>query len=93
MFVTNQSIQPTGGGDNNVWMCFLVLQDFGILDHGCSSVEDGSLYVWQILAETSIFVLDLVSQLASVAHDQDRSLTSDWLYLLQSRQHEDGGFT
>jgi hypothetical protein len=76
-----------------MWMGLLVLKDLGILLDWSSSIEDCCFHVWHILAETSIFVLDLVSKFSSVAHDENRGLASDWLNLLECSEDEDGGFT
>lgn len=71
----------------------LVLQDLGVLLDRGSTVEDSGLDLWHILAESGVFVLDLVGQLARVAHDENRALSSDWLDLLKGCQDEDGRLT
>lgn len=71
----------------------LVLEDFGILLDGGPSVENGGLDIRHVLAESSVLVLDLVGQLTSVAHDQDRGLASNWLDLLEGGEDEDCGLT
>jgi hypothetical protein len=76
-----------------VWVRILILEDFGILSDWGSSIEDSSLDVWHVLAESSVFVLDLVGQFASVAHNQDRGLASDWFDLLKSGEDEDSSLT
>ena len=69
-------------------MCLLVLQNLSVLLDWGSSVEHCSLDVWHVLAETGILVLNLVSQLTSVAHNQDRCLARDGFDLLKGSQHE-----
>jgi hypothetical protein len=93
IFVSHESVQSTGCSDNDMGVSLLVLQDFGILLDRCSSVENRSLYIRHVLAKACILVLDLVSKLTSVAHNQDRGLPSDWLDLLKSSEDEDCGFT
>jgi hypothetical protein len=74
-------------------VCLLVLQNLSVLLDWGSSVEHGSLDVWHVLAETGILVLNLVSQLTSVAHNQDRCLARDRFDLLKGSQHENRGFS
>jgi len=76
-----------------VRVSIFVLEDFGILLDGCSSVEYTSLYLRHVFAESSVLISDLVCKLTSVAHNQDGGLTSDWLDLLKSREDEDSGLT
>ena len=93
VLVTYKSIQSTGRGDNDVGVGFLVLQDLGILLDRSSSVENSSLHIRHVLAETCILVLDLVSKFTSVAHNEDRGFASDWFDLLEGGEDEDGGLT
>lgn len=72
-------------------MSVLVLQDLDVLLHRGTTVEDRGLDLGHVLAETSVFVLDLVGQLAGMAHDQDRGLARDRLDLLERGEDEDGG--
>lgn len=91
--ISDQCVQSTGSSNNDVWVGVLVLEDLGILGNRGTSVEDSSLDVWHILAESGIFVLDLISQLTGMAHNQHRGLASDWLNLLKSRKNEDSSLT
>lgn len=84
MLVSDQGVQSTGCSDDDMWVSILVLQELGILLNRSSTVEDCGLDFGHILAEASIFVLDLVSQLAGVAHNKDGCLASDWVDLLES---------
>ena len=61
----------------------LVRQCFEVLLHRGSTIKDASLHLGHVLAETCVLVLDLVGQLASVAHDQDGTFARDWLDLLK----------
>lgn len=93
LLVSNESIQTTRCGDDDVGISLLVGQDFDVLRHGSTTVEDGGLDVGQVLAETRVFVLDLVRQLTSVAHDEDRALASNRLQLMKSGEDEDSSLT
>src|SRR5947207_10553758 len=61
----------------------LILQNFGILLNRSSAVEYCRLNFWHIFAEPSILILDLVSQLARVAHHKNRSLAGNRFDLLK----------
>lgn len=69
------------------------LEQLDILLDGSSSVEDTDLDVWHVVTESLILVADLVSQLASVAHDEDRGFARDDLDLLKGGEDEDGSLT
>lgn len=71
----------------------LIGQKLDVFLHWRAAVEDRRLDLRHILAEASIFVLDLICQLASVAHYQDRCLALNRLDLLQSGEDEDSGLT
>ena len=71
VLVTDQGIQTARGGDDYVRVSVFVLEDLGVLNDRGSTVEDGGLDLWHILAESGVFVLDLVGQLAGVAHNED----------------------
>ncbi len=93
MFISTQSVQSSRSGNNDMWVRVFIFKEFGILDNWCSSVKDSGLHVWHILAESGVLILDLVSQLASVAHYQDGSFTGDWLNLLKSGENKDCSLT
>lgn len=93
MLVADQGVQTTGGGDNDVRVGVLVLQNLGVLLDRGSTVEDSGLDLWHILAESGVFVLDLVGQFTRVAHDENRALSGDRLDLLKGCQDEDGCLT
>lgn len=71
LLITDKCVQATRGTDNNVGSGLLVAEELNILLHGSTSVENGSLHLRKVFAESGIFVLDLISQLTGVAHNQD----------------------
>lgn len=71
VLVADQGVQTAGGGNDDVWVGVLVLQDLGVLLDGGSTVEDSGLDLGHVLAESGVLVLDLVGQLTSVAHDEN----------------------
>jgi hypothetical protein len=71
LLVAYQSVETAWGCDNYVRVGLLVGQDFDVLLHGSSSVEDRGLDVWKVLAKSGVLVLDLVGQFTSVAHDKN----------------------
>lgn len=93
VLVTDKRVQATWGSDDDVWVGLLVLEELGVGLDWSSSVEDGGLDLWHVLAESGVLVLDLVCQLTGVAHDQDRALAGNWLNLLEGGEDEDGGLT
>ena len=93
LLVSDQGVQTTRSGDNDVRMSFLVGEELNVLLHGSTTVEDGGLDIGHVLCESGVFVLDLVGELTSVAHDQDRGLTLDGLHLLKSCENEDGSLS
>jgi hypothetical protein len=93
VLVTNKCVKTAGGRDDDVRVSVLVLENLGIFCDGSSTVEDCRLDIRHILAESSIFVFDLVCELASMAHNENRGLSSDGLNLLKSGEDEDSCFT
>lgn len=93
VLLANESVQATWGGNNDVWVSLWVLEDLGIGLDWCSSVEDSGFNLWHVLGESGVLVLDLISKLTSVAHDEDRALASDRLDLLEGGEDEDGSLT
>lgn len=81
--VTNQSIQSTGGSDNDVRALCLVLQDFLVLLDGGSTVKDTGLDGGHVLGESGKFVLDLEGQFSGVTENDARDLAVDGFQLLQ----------
>ena len=71
----------------------LVLQQFDVLLHGSATIEDSGLHFRHVLAKSCILVLDLVSQLASMAHDKNGAFSRNRLHLLEGSKNEDRGFT
>lgn len=93
LLVSNQSVQTTRCGDDDVWVGLLVGQKLNVLLHWSTAVKDSGLDVRHVLAESGILVLDLVGELTGVAHDEDRGLAIDGLDLLQTGEHEDGSLS
>ena len=71
VLVANEGVKTTRGGDDDVRVGLLVLEDVDVVLDGSTAVEHSGLDVRKVLAETCVLVLDLESQLAGVAHDQD----------------------
>lgn len=93
LLVTDERVETTGGGDDDVGVGLLVGQGLDVLLDRGTTVEDSSLDVGQVLGETGVLVLDLVGELTGVAHDQDLAFTRDGLQLVKSGQDEDSGLT
>lgn len=89
LLVPDKRVKPSRCADDNVRVCLLVGEELDVLLHWRTTVEDGSLDVRHVLAESGILVLDLVGELTGVAHNQYRGLAIDWLHLLKSRKDED----
>ena len=87
--VTNKSFETARSTDNDVGTSLLVLQGLNILLDRGSTVEDTGFDVRHVFAEAVVLIANLVSQLASVAHDDNRDLSVDGLDLLQGGQNED----
>lgn len=69
VFVADERVKATRSRDDNVRVSILVLQDLDVFLHWRSAVEHRSLDLRHVFAESRVFVLDLVRQLTSVAHD------------------------
>lgn len=93
LLVSDEGVQTTGSGDDDVRVSFLVGKELNVLLHGSTTVEDGGLDIGHVLCESGVFVLDLVGELTGVAHDQDRGLTLDGLHLLEGCEDEDGSLS
>lgn len=93
MLVTNQSVQSTRSRNDDVRMLILIFQDSNVVLHRSATVKNGSTDIGHVLAETCILVLDLVSQLTSVTHDQYRYLARNRVDLLESCEDKDGSLT
>lgn len=86
--LSHQGIKPPWGCDYDVRMSVFVGQDFKIFLHWSSTVENTSLQVRHIFAESCVFILDLVCKLTSVAHNEDRTFPRDWLDLLKGGENK-----
>lgn len=93
--VPNESVDPARCSHDDMGVGILVGEDLDVLLHRGSSVEDGHPDARQELGEAIILILDLVRQLTSMAHNQDRGSTGFRVvvHLLQSSQNEHGGFS
>jgi hypothetical protein len=89
VLVADKGVETARGADNDVGVSLLVLEDLGILLDGSAAVEDASLDVGHVLAESVVLVADLESQLTSMAHNQDRALSGDRLDLLEGGENKD----
>lgn len=92
MPVADKSINTTGCADDDVGVGVLVAKELDVLLDRCASVEDADLDVGQEFGKAVVLVPDLVGQLTSVAHDQNRGDTRLGLlvHLLQRSEDEDG---
>ena len=91
--VADESLETTRSTDNDMGASIFVLEGFHIRLDGGTTVEDTSLDVWHVLAEAVVLVTNLVSQLASVAHNHDGDFAVDGLNLLKSGENKDGSLT
>lgn len=91
--VAHEGLETAGGTDDDVGTGILVLQCLHIRLDGSTAVEDTSLDVRHVLAETVVLIANLVGQLSSVAHNNDRDLAVDGLNLLQSSKNKDCGLS
>ena len=91
--VSNEGVQSTGRSDDDVRASGLVLEELLVDLDGRSSVEYSGSYIGHVLAESGVFVLDLVRELSGMTENDDRDLPVDGLDLLEGGRDEDGGFT
>lgn len=91
--VSNEGVQSTRCSNDDMRASILVLENFNILGLAGTAVEDRSTDIRHVLAESGVLVLDLVSELASVAQHNDTDLTGNWLDLLKCSNDEDSSFT
>lgn len=81
--VADESLETTGGADNDVRASVLALESLDVVLDGGTTVEDAGLDVRHVLAESVVFISDLVGQFTSVAHDNHRDLAINGLDLLK----------
>jgi len=72
-----------------MWVLVLILENLNIVLHWRATVEDCGPHLRHIFTESSIFVLDLIGELAGVTHYQHRCLSRDRIDLLKGGQNED----
>ena len=89
----DQGEDTARGSDQDVGAELLVAEDILISLQGHTTIEDLGADLGQVLAETSILVLDLVSQLAGVAENDDRDLAGDGLDLLERSEDKNSSLT
>lgn len=75
--------------DNDLRLLFVELVDVCLDGH--TSVEHGSLDVRHVFGETDVLVVDLVSELTGVAHDENGAFPGSRVELLEGSEHEHGG--
>lgn len=92
LLVTDKSVNATGCTDDDVRVRVLVREDIDILLDWSTAIEDGYSNIREELREAVVLILDLVSQLTGVAHDQDRGRSGLrlFIHLLQCSEDEDG---
>lgn len=87
--VAYESFESSRSADNDVRAGVLALEDFGVFHDGSASIEDTCLDVRHVFAEPVVLVANLVSQLTSVAHNDDGNFSIDGLDLLEGSENED----
>lgn len=80
--LADQSVQATGCANDDVRVRLRVRQNLNVLLHRGSAVKDSSLDVRKVFAESSILILDLISELSGVTHDENRALARHRLKLV-----------
>ena len=95
LLVSDEGVQTTRSCDDDVRVSLLVGEELDVLLHGSTTVEDGGLDIGHVLCESGVFVLDLVGELTSVAHDQNSGNARLRLlvHLLESCENEDGSLS
>lgn len=93
LLLANQRVQTTGRTNHNIRERVFVRKRLDILLERSTTVEDGRLNIGEVFTESSVFVLDLVRQLTSMAHDKDRAFAGDRLQLMEGRQDENRRFS
>jgi len=91
--VSGKGVQTTGGGDDDMGAFGFVAEDLSIFGDWCATIEGVNAYIWHVLGETRVFILDLERKLPSVAKDQNGHFTIHWLKLLQSSKDENSGLS
>lgn len=89
-FVSDEGIEATGGGNDDVRALSLVLEGFSVLGNGSSSIECANANIGHVLGKARVLVLDLECQFTRVAENEDRHFTVHGLELLQRRKDENG---
>jgi len=92
-FVSGKCVEATRRGDDDVWAFGFVTKNLSIFGDRCTTVEGANTDVRHVFAKTSVLVLDLERQLASVAKDQDGHFAIHRLELLECSQHKHRGLS
>lgn len=69
--VADKRLEAAGSANDDVRASILVLKGLHVGLDGSTTIEDASLDVGHVLAETFVLIANLVGQLTSVAHDDN----------------------
>ena len=89
----DESKDTTRGADQDVGAELLVAENVLISLDGHTTVEHLRANLGKVLAEASVIVLDLESELTSVAEDNDSNLAGSGLDLLERREDKDSSLS
>lgn len=84
----HEGLDAARGGNDDVGA--VVREERDVLALGDAAVNDGRLDARKVLGEAVVLALDLVRELARVAHDEHGNLAVDGLQLVQRGEHEHG---
>ena len=87
--VSDKGVESARCSNDDIWVGLFVLEQIDVFLNRCAAVEDRGLDVREVLAEASVFVLDLVGELSSMAHDQDGGFSRNGLELMQGGEDKD----
>jgi hypothetical protein len=93
IFISDESVETPGGGDDNMRTCILVANQFEIFLERRSAVENRCSDFRHIFSEPGIFIANLKRQLTSMTQYENRDFAVDRLNLLQCRKYENCGFS
>jgi hypothetical protein len=93
VLVSNERVQTTRGGNNNVRALGLVLNKVNVLLSRGTTVKNSGANIRQVFGETRVLVLNLVGQLTGVAKNHNRDFTINRFNLLKSGKHENSSLT
>lgn len=93
LLVAQQHVESSRSPNDDMGMRVFVGKKIIVLLGRDTAVEDRCLDLGHIFAEASVFILDLIGKLSSMAHDQDRAFSGNRFDLLQRSEDKDRGFT